>query len=81
MAAIYEDMLLPQDVLSNYEAKLPYSEPSVYDMDITINEDGEATAGLHYSTPEYYQSECPVDDLGLVALTAFDQVTTMCVCV
>ncbi|GMH86505.1 hypothetical protein TL16_g10569 [Triparma laevis f. inornata] len=68
--AIYDKVLTQPEAATNYAAKLGNSLPTVVDSTITINEDAEITATSHYSTPEWYGSATPIDELKSFDLTS-----------
>jgi hypothetical protein len=73
LAAIYTRALNASEVLTNWAAKIPPSDPSCWDSIGTVWEDGELNPGSHYQNPMYYSSRIPASDLGTVLLSAFDQ--------
>jgi hypothetical protein len=72
------DGCLDGQVARNYGARLPDSKPVVFDVELTVFEDGEAVPGSRYAATEqgslYYTKPLPVADLALSSLRAVDQV-------
>jgi hypothetical protein len=62
--AIYGFALTQSEITTNYLARIPNSLPTVWSKLVTVNEDGERTAGSHWITdPGFYSLPVPVQEL------------------
>ena len=68
--AAYDQALTPTEVLANFNVGIPSSLPSVTSAIVSIKENGEDGTN-HYSTPSFYSSIVPSDQLQKIILTAF----------
>jgi hypothetical protein len=68
--SIFNEALTQQEVTSRYQIRLRNSLPVVWNITVTIKQNGEV--GDHHIDPVYYLHPVPLADLDTIALPIFD---------